>query len=53
MSNSKSRWLVSNPDIKNGKLCIRGTSVTVELVVMIQIALSMFTTFGIFMIQNN
>ncbi len=51
MSNSKSRWIVSNPDIKNGKLCIKGTQVTVELVVMIQIAVSMLTTLAHFLIH--
>lgn len=51
MSNSKNRWIVSNPDIQNGKLCIRGTSVTVELVIIIQIAVSMITTLAHFLIH--
>ena len=51
MSNSKNSWIVSNPDIKNGKLCIRDTGVTVELVIIIQSVILMTLTLAHYLIH--
>ncbi len=51
MSNSKNSWIVSNPDIHNGKRCIKGTKITIVSILIAQNIVLMITTLAHFLIH--